>query len=32
VLAQAKMGALLSFAGAPLAIVVARIAGVSRRR
>jgi NhaA family Na+:H+ antiporter len=32
VLAQAKMGALLSFAGAPLAIVVARIVGVSRRR
>ena len=32
VLAQAKMGALLSFAGAPLAIVLARIAGVSRRR
>ncbi len=32
VLAQVKMGALLSFAGAPLAIVVARIAGVSRRR
>ena len=32
VLAQVKMGALLSFAGAPLAIVVARIAGASRRR